>query len=515
MKQGLRRAASKIAGIIFSWAVLKFLLFALTLIILLYAEEDWRGARTWAATKAKWETHGETFDLAKFIPPPIPDDQNLAAIPLFKMEPDPRYSDQTVLYPLTLLRAMYTEHGPEIQLPSKGNWMKGELPNLPKINQAIAEEYAELVKGTPPPDPLAQFNAIYPFLAELRDASATRQQCRFDLNFATSPPAARSMGLLTYQLRLSNLLTLHAILALDHKQPDVALADITTSYTLLSGVKRDPSFVGALVAVGINAVCGAAIYDGLALHAWNDTQLASLQRLLSQVDFLSVHQFAMRSEIAEDVLDIDYIKHRPHSEQYGYLFGQSDTPPAWFLDGVPQVWPRGWWDQNISRVVTMKFNYLTLVDPLARRVYPSAVSDLEKHISKMSGRWDAGAPWNLLAIIMSTYLPSEPAKFAYGQTWIDEEQLAIALERYRLAQNAYPATLDALVPAFINALPHDLIKGEPYHYRLNADGTFLLYSVGWNQKDDGGKAGLMAVNPKLLDQTQGDWVWPTPQKSTP
>ena len=77
---------------------------------------------------------------------------------------------------------------------------------------------------------------------------------------------------------------------------------------------------------------------------------------------------------------------------------------------------------------------------------------------------------------------------AHNQTLVNEAQIACALERYRLAHGEYPETLDALVPQFIEKLPHDIIGGQPLHYRRTADGKFLLYSVGWNETDDGGQA---------------------------
>ena len=53
------------------------------------------------------------------------------------------------------------------------------------------------------------------------------------------------------------------------------------------------------------------------------------------------------------------------------------------------------------------------------------------------------------------------------------------------------------------------MTGGPYHYQLRADGTFFLYSVGWNQIDDGGTVVYQKDNPKLIDYKQGEWVWPT------
>ncbi len=55
-------------------------------------------------------------------------------------------------------------------------------------------------------------------------------------------------------------------------------------------------------------------------------------------------------------------------------------------------------------------------------------------------------------------------------------------------------------------LPHDIMTGAPYQYHLHADGTYLLYSVGWDQHDDGGD-GIKAQG-KTTDDAP-DWVWPS------
>jgi hypothetical protein len=88
----------------------------------------------------------------------------------------------------------------------------------------------------------------------------------------------------------------------------------------------------------------------------------------------------------------------------------------------------------------------------------------------------------------------------------NEAQIVCALERYRLAHGEYPETLDVLAPQFIEKLPHDIIGGQPLHYRRIEGGIFLLYSVGWNETDDGGVPGT------LSDPKQGDWVWQYPLK---
>ncbi len=63
---------------------------------------------------------------------------------------------------------------------------------------------------------------------------------------------------------------------------------------------------------------------------------------------------------------------------------------------------------------------------------------------------------------------------------------AIGLARFKLAQNRYPDKLDELVPRFLDAVPVDLFNSKPIIYKRTADG-YLLYSVGVNGKDDGGR----------------------------
>ena len=106
--------------------------------------------------------------------------------------------------------------------------------------------------------------------------------------------------------------------------------------------------------------------------------------------------------------------------------------------------------------------------------------------------------------------PASPRSPPARQTSVDLARVACALERYRLANGQFPETLEALAPKFIEKLPHDVINGQPLKYRRTDDGQFVLYSVGWNETDDGGKVGLTKNG--NLDAKQGDWVWRYPAK---
>jgi hypothetical protein len=86
---------------------------------------------------------------------------------------------------------------------------------------------------------------------------------------------------------------------------------------------------------------------------------------------------------------------------------------------------------------------------------------------------------------------------------------AIALKRYQLRTGKYPTDLSALVPEFLPEKPHDWMNGEPLRYRLNADGTFTLYSVGENGMDDGGDPNPTQGKRLITIWDGRDAVWPT------
>ena len=115
----------------------------------------------------------------------------------------------------------------------------------------------------------------------------------------------------------------------------------------------------------------------------------------------------------------------------------------------------------------------------------------------------------ILSEVMLPSFKKLPMRAAFGQVAANQAVLACALERFRLAHGQFPEKLDDLKPDFISTLPHDVLTGADYKYRRNENGSFVLYSVGWNEKDDGG---ITALKDKSMDMTQGDWVWEYPAK---
>lgn len=65
--------------------------------------------------------------------------------------------------------------------------------------------------------------------------------------------------------------------------------------------------------------------------------------------------------------------------------------------------------------------------------------------------------------------------------------IAIALHLYERHADAFPKSLDALVPRHLPAVPRDRFDGKPMRYTLR-DGEPIVYSIGTDYDDDGGAA---------------------------
>ncbi len=76
--------------------------------------------------------------------------------------------------------------------------------------------------------------------------------------------------------------------------------------------------------------------------------------------------------------------------------------------------------------------------------------------------------------------------------------VACALERYRIANHAYPETLDPLVPQYLGELPTGVLAGQPLKYRGARTDFFCGPRVG--------TAWTRTASPREASPEIGDWV---------
>jgi hypothetical protein len=187
--------------------------------------------------------------------------------------------------------------------------------------------------------------------------------------------------------------------------------------------------------------------------------------------------------------------------------GISASPPNLLQKLLGGMIPSGWYDlEKLHYCQAFDGMFRGSADLAAKRVFPRQIAaNAALAYSRTNGLLRAVYNHNLMATLMMPALGRILVQSAAAQTATDQAAVACALERYRLANGQFPENLQALSPRFITRLPNDVITGEPFKYRRTGDGRFVLYSVGWNETDDGGISGKTA-----FDENGGDWVWEYP-----
>ncbi len=91
----------------------------------------------------------------------------------------------------------------------------------------------------------------------------------------------------------------------------------------------------------------------------------------------------------------------------------------------------------------------------------------------------------LIALVMPALWKVRTAQDRGAQTE-SNLHVAFALAAFHADNGRYPAQLADLAPKYLASVPDDLFSGQALIYRPN-DKSYLLYSVGPNDKDDGGR----------------------------
>jgi type II secretory pathway pseudopilin PulG len=469
------------------WRILRRILIGLailaTLIAIFYAEEDWRGKRAWKNCKSELEAKGAVLDWEKFIPPPVPDDQNFFKAPNMQ---------KWFIKPKKPPVEPYTN---ELQaLLSNKDIM------MPITNETVAKSYLAWSD---------QFQSDFDLIRE----ALKRPYARMEGNY--SQPFEGPIPNFVHMRALAQVLSQRAKCYLLLGQPEKALREVTLMHDLCRILKLPPNgkpifLVDAMINVALTGLYVETITDGLQKNAWREPQLAALQEQLKKVNVVPLVLEAFRTEPAAVCRAIE-IAPLPK------LFPMTSIKiNCWSLSI-----PRGWYYQNMANVAILEQKPLSGFDLANNTVSPRLFDDANRDINNFI---EHKSPYRFLAAIAIPNYVKALQTTAHNQTLVNEAQIACALERYRLAHGEYPETLDALVPQFIEKLPHDIIGGQPLHYRRTEGGNFLLYSVGWNETDDGGVVGPGKENNQVTrpgqqrvsglisnygndDRTKGDWVW--------
>jgi hypothetical protein len=339
---------------------------------------------------------------------------------------------------------------------------------------------------------LAQFD---PVLNELRSASG-RPQSRFNFSYDAHDTWRTPQPHLLLLKRITRVLALRASAELALRNATAAAEDVQLMIILANSIRDEPFQSSQWARFTMLANARQIIWEGLADRRWSAVQLENLQLRLEELSLLSNLQRPLRLEQAS-INELFGSLHRNPAMVRPWRFGPGvgNTVLPYFL----WLMPGGWmFQEQLSYHQAFEHKLLPAVDAEGGRIQPGLI-----HNSSTSAFWNH----RLLSDALFHSVESLLTGSALAQTGKNQAILACALERYRLANGQFPEGLGALCPQYISAIPTDVITGQPMKYsRLEGD-RFQLYSVGWNERDDGGQV-VMNPDGKSLNVTAGDWVWP-------
>ncbi|HWY32805.1 MAG TPA: hypothetical protein VNX46_18720 [Candidatus Acidoferrum sp.] len=495
----------------------------ITFIFLLYAEEDWRGWHALKQYEQQGGARGVKFGLAEVVPPAVPDDQNFALTPIVSSsyasmldkhghELNPRDTN--------VVNRLYMRGWAEERLapsPNSGGWMDQKITDLKSWQdyyRALAAKTNQFAippqPGSPAADVLLALGKYNADIEELRQASRLPAS-RFPLTYDRDEPAGILLPHLAPLKITTLMLRLRACAELQNNQADQALADVKLMLYLNGAIRTEPFLITHLVRIAMLDISLQPIYEGLAAHLWSEAQLNALDSELARQDFLADYQTAMQGELDFDVTEIEYMR---RNRDFGALDYSEDgqLQPSSSEIGL-QLYPSGFFYQNELQLARMQLEYvLPVVDMNKRILSPATVRQNNEAITDELRQYSYNGA---LARMALPAVFNSVKRFTRAQAHLDLARVAIALERFRLAHGEFPDSLDVLAPQFLDPIPHDVINGQPLHYRRTNDGQFVLYSVGWNETDDGGVVGHRKEKKgrdESPDMEEGDWVWEYPAK---
>jgi hypothetical protein len=292
-------------------------------------------------------------------------------------------------------------------------------------------------------------------------------------------------------------------------QPDEALQDLMVIDGLCRVLECRPSgpvtLVGAMINVALRGIYSQVVADGFRLGAWREPQIAAIEEQLRQVSLMPQVRLTFREAGAAFCHHLETFTAAEVARSIRMTEGKGPPKGIWDYLKDDEYWffglaPRGWRYQNM--VVGARAHEMMdqEFDVAREMIDPGKAAEAAIFV----GRLGAGPYTHFVARFIPNYMRAGMV-LGYQQTMANEALIACALERYRAAEGKYPETLDVLAPKYLDKIPKDIIGGKPLIYHRTDDGKFMLYSIGWNQKDDGGVTGRSKTG--AMEWGNGDWVW--------
>jgi len=464
--------------------------------------------------KAELRAKGEPMELAQVIPPPVPPEQNsaalfLKAVSLFNTNDILIDNPPPAMHGVAYGKAMVGWEQPEIRSPEGTNSWEEVKAALNRSSEA--------------------FNLLF----------RITNSAQFDFNLDYDQHFEMRLAHLSPEKKTAQKLSANALLALHSGDTGLAATNIRTMLRLVNGTQDERTAISQLVRIAIAQIAAAATWELLQAPDLSDEQLADLQTEWNRLEFVRaaenffpVEREGCEANLAEWRSSNSKLRHYLDlaKQVHAVVMGDDEESPE------DSIWKKAktkaqiflwryWWSyqdelrylkgcealMSTTRTAEANGSFQTALTTQSAALDQLGISGLNNSFDSLfSGKTDFHSMLSESIVTLGGVIRKVMRVEVTKQT----VTTAIALKRYQLKHRSYPHDLNALVPEFVSAVPLDPVDGQPLRYRPNADGTYLLYSVGANGADDGGNPALekyiTGSNYNWQNDHALDWVWPQP-----
>ncbi len=327
--------------------------------------------------------------------------------------------------------------------------------------------------GTPLPESMARAIKKYlqgnrECLALLHDAGGI-EHCRFDRDERGQVPSWEIK-------RCTQLLVLDALYQAQRGDSDAAVTAITDTLRLCESLSDEPDLIGHTRRTAGIAFSLSGIERILNVTSVTQRQLKALDEACARA--AASLDIARAMNVERCIIIESWTNPRITTEKQALvnILGATDKALLFSLDHMAEC---------IEAVRLPTFQRLARMDEINQEL-----EDMEARVDEMAEQPEGLSledPSVVEALIALT-LPSVRRSVEldlFCRADLCTTRTALAVERYRLATNTRPETLQTLVPEYLDSVPPDPFDGESIRYRRTQSG-YVVYSIWWDGQDNGG-----------------------------
>jgi len=456
LRRNRRRPSGKIRMFLLGVVAL---LAAAPLIVVLVHVLDTRGSRDLAAAEAEARAAGLPIDYSD---------------PLFQ-----RYENAASLDPNAA-----TVYAEAFDLVSKLRPEKRD-PNLP------VEGKADLPDDPRTPLPPEMLSAVREHVSErqhaldLIHAASGVTPCLFPVHWkgpdTDLPHLARARA-------AARLIRLSVILHAEDGDPHAAVSSVLDGLALAKPLVEEPVLISSLVAIALDSITLASAQRLLARTDPTAEDLVTLQKQFEA----SAEALSIRAGLSGEIANM--------SEAFKLL--EQGRVPGSAAVTLPDGTEESAGNMKLGAFSAWFFrNDLKGSNAEMIRMLVKLVSAAEKPTPDVLGEpygkaldSQLAASRYRFAFLARMLLPAELRSIQQceiARAKLRSAVACVAALRFRNDTGAWPASLAALLPKYLTAVPLDPFTAKPLIYRVRDDGI-VVYTVGKNGIDDGGKPWLIA-----------------------